>query len=112
MFHCSYRCTKPSTAINDFSARYPGFQPDNTETLDEEFNRLSIHNGWSKKSKKHSKRRAEFYAAEFAAYYGTDGTKLQGWQALCEEVGIVPAPLSITQCKKVISCLPRFFSEQ
>ncbi|KAI7280443.1 hypothetical protein KC345_g4758 [Hortaea werneckii] len=33
--------------------------------------------------------------------YGADETKLQGWQRLCQDVGIAPED-SITQCKKAL----------
>ncbi|KAF2658511.1 hypothetical protein K491DRAFT_756030 [Lophiostoma macrostomum CBS 122681] len=89
-------------AINAFTARYPGFQPDDTETLAQTFKRLSVYNNWPKKGKKQSQRRTHFYAAEFAAHYGTDGTKLEGWQKLCIDVGIEDPPQSITKCKKAL----------
>ncbi|KAI6841065.1 hypothetical protein KC332_g1136 [Hortaea werneckii] len=39
--------------------------------------------------------------AHFNMNYGVDETKLQGWQRLCEDVGIAPED-SIKQCKKAL----------
>jgi len=36
----------------------------------------------------------------FNMNYGTDETKLDGWQRLCSDCGVTVGP-SITQCKRV-----------
>ncbi|KAF2866282.1 hypothetical protein BDV95DRAFT_584450 [Massariosphaeria phaeospora] len=83
---------------------YPGFVPDPLASLAAEFTRLTIHQGWSSKNtKSQKKRRARFYADEWDAQFGHVKNKLQGWQELCEEVGIKPVPSSITQCRKALS---------
>ncbi|KAI7546662.1 hypothetical protein KC331_g5482 [Hortaea werneckii] len=40
----------------------------------------------------------------FNMNYGADETKLQGWQRLCEDVGIPPRD-SVTQCKKALKAV-------
>ena len=81
-----------------FFADFPSFDHDTTASLADEFNRLSIHQGW-KGTKRHQKK-AQCFAVAFEATYN-EGSKLDGWQKLCEDVGIVPPPLTVTQCKKV-----------
>lgn len=63
------------------------------------FNRLAIREGWSKKQR--NKHRTEAIVGELEVLYGTNNEKLEKWQELCRDVGIDPAPPSITQCKKV-----------
>jgi hypothetical protein len=89
--------------MSTYWARSVNFNPDPTASILDEFNRLSIHEGWSLKGKARNKRFAEACEADFDHHFqvvaGAD--KLQTWQLLCIEVGVSPAPPSITQCKKV-----------
>ncbi|KAI6854546.1 hypothetical protein KC338_g8677 [Hortaea werneckii] len=53
-------------------------------------------------AKKKSKAQRNAAAVQhFNMNYGVDETKLQGWQRLCEDVGIPPQD-SVTQCKKAL----------
>ncbi|CAI6335585.1 unnamed protein product [Periconia digitata] len=63
----------------------------------------------SKKKKKKKSKAKKTGGVKIAAInehfdreYGTDYTKLDMWQLLCVDVGIEPAPSSITQCKKAL----------
>lgn len=90
-------------------SRSAGFNLDPTAGILSEFNRLSIHEGWSLKSKVRNRRFAEACEAEFEHHFQTlaGADKLQTWQLLCVEVEINPAPPSITQCKKASHSLYR-----
>lgn len=90
---------------NSYFAEFPSFVTDATTTIEAEFARFTTHQGWRTETKKQkqdlARHRQECYAAELTLHYGNHPTQLEDWQSLCEEVGIQPAPLSITQCKKV-----------
>ncbi|KAF2637600.1 hypothetical protein P280DRAFT_509788 [Massarina eburnea CBS 473.64] len=77
-----------------------GFAPAPDAGFAEQFSRLAITQGWSKKHKK--QRRQEAIKEELKNLLGTDTSKLEKWQKLCEYVGIGDAPRSITQCKKAL----------
>lgn len=52
-------------------------------------------------TKKESKsQKAARLEEAFAAFYGQEKDRLQGWQDLCSDVGVATG-VSITQCKKV-----------
>ena len=95
--------------MSTYWSQSAGFNPDPTADLLSEFNRLSIHAGWSQKSKIRNRRFAEACEAEFDHHFqvSAGADKLQTWQLLCVEVEIDPAPPSITQCKKVSCSLYR-----
>jgi hypothetical protein len=84
-----------------YFAQY-GFKQNPDLTFIANFERFAITQGWSKMEKK--SRRPEAFEAEFDLYVGTDVTKLEGWQRMCKNCLIEPAPPSIKQCKKVCSC--------
>lgn len=90
--------------MSDFFARFAGFKPDPSAPAKEEFARLSKHRNWKKGGKKWTREWNNFIIEEFAKHYGGQETKLAGWQALCEEVGVkesIEELNSITKCKKV-----------
>lgn len=89
--------------VSKYWDKYPGYHQDPSAPLADAFNGLTLHMGWSPKSKKQRRRRGECYQEEFGTHFGTVADKLETWQALCGEVGIEPIPKSITQCKKVSS---------
>ncbi|KAF2122002.1 hypothetical protein BDV96DRAFT_562785 [Lophiotrema nucula] len=81
-------------------AQYRGFQDNRQDDLATMLSKLSIQQGWTKKET--ARRRGEIYEAEFDHHFVSGRTKLEVWQALCEEVGIEDIPSSITQCRKVL----------
>ncbi|KAF2636952.1 hypothetical protein P280DRAFT_459352 [Massarina eburnea CBS 473.64] len=83
-----------------FWQRFPGFEPKIDSTFLEQFNRLSIHEGWNKKEK--ARRRHEAIVEEFNYLQGTDTSKLARWQDLCCIIGIEDVPTSIAKCKQVL----------
>ncbi|KAF2796379.1 hypothetical protein K505DRAFT_300303 [Melanomma pulvis-pyrius CBS 109.77] len=93
----------PINTNSSYWARFAGFVPDPTANLISEFERLSIHQGWSRKTKASRRRFAEACEAEFDHHFVVGASKLQTWQALCVEVGVGPVPASITQCKKALN---------
>ena len=86
---------------NDFFSLYPNFDHDPAASVIEEFQRLSLQQGWKEKGKKYQKIRQKCLAEEFEYHYGQASTKLGGFQNLCADVRISPIPPSIKQCKKV-----------
>lgn len=77
-----------------------GFVPNPNASFKNEFSRLATLMGWSVDSLEYGRNRLLAIQEEFNANYGSSD-KLQGWQELCRDVGIVPIPTSIKQCKKV-----------
>jgi len=84
---------------NDYFARFDNFEEDKDASLLENFKRLAIQEGWSKKEQE--RRRPDAVDADINVHFGTDMKKLEIWQKLCEDCGITPSPPSITKCKKV-----------
>jgi len=90
----------PPTLDNSFFARFvpEGFTRNTNASFKEEFNQLGRHMGWSHAELRDN--RALAATQEIEVYYGSS-VKLQGWQQLCEDVGITPIPTSVKTCKKV-----------
>ncbi|KAI9870699.1 MAG: hypothetical protein M1830_003907 [Pleopsidium flavum] len=84
-------------------ASFANFEPDPTALLTEEFSRLAVARHWQPGSKKYRTNQRRCFIEEFQTHWGTDTSSLEIWQALSAEVGITPAPSSITQCKKALS---------
>ena len=80
--------------------RSTGFIPDPTASVLTEFKRLAKLRGWKEGSKQYRRHKSQCFAGEFETHYGNKTERLEGWQNLCYEVGIDPAPPSVTQCKK------------
>ena len=83
----------------DFS-RFPGFQPNPSALARDEFTRLAHHMQWKPGSKKYRREWAEFTGSEFRQHFGAQ-SKLENWQALCNELKLDGPIASITQCRKV-----------
>ena len=97
----------PTTYFDKF--RSAGFIPDPTASILTEFKRLAKLRGWKVGTKQYYHHKSQCFAGEFETHYGNKTERLEGWQSLCWEVGIEPAPGSVTQCKKAsnyIMCLP------
>lgn len=65
-----------------------------------EFTRLARQMGWGKRSAQYRDERALCFQLEILIAFG-DGSNIEKWQMLCEEVGIEEIPTSIKQCRKV-----------
>lgn len=88
---------------DSFFSQYAEFDHDPTAPLVLEFQRLSLQRGWKAGGKTYRRNRQECLTQEFDHHYGHASDKLAGWQALCADVHISPAPSSINQCKKALS---------
>jgi hypothetical protein len=92
------------------STFWTAFSPDFTRNpqlnYSEEFKRLAVHRRWKVGGARYRKAWVRCCEEEFGVQYGRDERRLDGWRALCADVGIEDIPNSITQCKKV--CLNRF----
>ena len=85
----------------------PDYTNDPTISITENFRRLAIQEGWTKKSKSYKEGRRAFIAQEveigFISHFGKNDSNLQGWQRLCRTIGIenVESLTSISSCQKV-----------
>lgn len=82
-----------------FWYKYPGFVPDPRAPFKHELSRLFKHLGTKTKDEKKIQTKA--LMAEISCHYGASMSRLDRWQELCDEVGIVKVPTSINQCKRV-----------
>jgi len=80
----------------------PNFTRNPQINFSEEFKRLAFQRGWKKGGPKYRKQWARCCEEEFRDQYGHN-ERLEGWRALCADVGIKNIPNSITQCKKVLN---------
>ena len=88
--------------------RFPRFVPDEGATLMDNFDGLSVSNGWAQNSRTHWKERKMYMIALVDAHIrsierGGAAEKLAGLQRLCGVLEVSPIPTSISQCKKVCS---------
>jgi hypothetical protein len=77
-----------------------GFSRTTNSSFDVEFNQLAQHMGWSKKSKEFRKHKIMATNQEITSIYG-GSSRLEGWQQLCNDVGVEPMPSSIKKCREV-----------
>jgi hypothetical protein len=89
-----------STHAKSFFDNFPGFAPDPSARLRENFARLAAHRQWQTGSKTYKRNWNKYVRMEFDNEYGANYSRLESWQNLCTEVGI-NSPASITKCKKV-----------
>lgn len=80
--------------------RYSFERPED-EDIVSSFNRLAISRQWAQGSRTYRTEYAECVGAAFKERFGSDGTKLAGWQALCKDAGMSDVPPSIRQCRLV-----------
>jgi hypothetical protein len=93
-------CATITAASNHchFWSQFPGFIPDPTAPLQEDFARLASHMRWGAAARR--KHLADAIRAEISFHYsGTD--RLAYWQSVCKEVGVGKNLKSIADCKKV-----------
>ena len=85
----------------------PDYNDDPTISITENFRRLAIQEGWTKKSKSYKEGRKAFIAEAveigFISQFGVNTSSLQPWQNLCRTIGIenVDSLTSIKSCQKV-----------
>lgn len=65
-----------------------------------ELTRLARQMDWDRESARYRTERTLCFQLELLVAFG-DGSDLEKWQRLCEEVGIEEIPTSITGCRKV-----------
>ncbi|KIM39019.1 hypothetical protein M413DRAFT_12350 [Hebeloma cylindrosporum] len=87
----------------------PDYSNDPTSSITENFRRLAIQEGWTKKSQTYKKERKAFIAEAvetgFTSHFGVNASSLQAWQSLCGTIGIenMEGLTSIKRCKKAMS---------
>ena len=86
----------------DFFMSFPGFSAEESRAVGDEFVRLAQFMKWMPRTHEYNVYRGQAFRSAFTVHYGADASKLDAWQTLCMEVGIQPAPSSITKCKKVL----------
>lgn len=89
----------PPTSEHSYFDQFAGFTPNPKAKFDTQFKSLAKFKQWSKAEA--AKERTAAILFEFDSLWGTDTSKLDKWQALCEEVGLGNVPGSIKQCKQV-----------
>jgi hypothetical protein len=100
-------------------ARFPDFQSDPTASLVDDFRRLALQEGWSKKSKTYKEERraylAEAVEIRFLSQFGVNASSLQAWQSLCRTIGVAESVeggevdlTSIRKCQAVRALLITF----
>ncbi|KAF2088629.1 hypothetical protein K490DRAFT_64674 [Saccharata proteae CBS 121410] len=98
-------CGEPKSAVdgpyNAYFDKFEDFNPSRWKTLNQELNDLAKHQGWKKGDEDWKRERAELFGAEFATFFGTEGT-LKEWQKFCASVGVGADLPSITACKKAL----------
>lgn len=86
----------------DFFMSFPGFKAEESRAVGDEFARLAQFMKWMPRTHEYNVYRGQAFRSAFTVHYGADASKLDVWQTLCMEVGIQPAPSSITKCKKAL----------
>jgi hypothetical protein len=85
---------------------YPNFLHNATASLQQEFKLLAAQSGWQPGGKKYKEEWEQCSLEEFSHHFGSDESRLAGWQAMCALVRVKEVPDSIKQCKKVRRCNP------
>ena len=90
--------------------RYPNFTPTPQSTALANFARLASSQHWRPNGKKYKAERDAYLTALADAHIssidvGSVEEKLAALKGLCQQVGIVPVPGTIKQCKKVWAIL-------
>lgn len=89
--------------MSSFFDRFFSFVPAQSKSLEHDFERLRIDEGWDKIEAKDQRKLC--ILAEYQHHFHPDGFQLNGkleiWQRLCDIVG-AERGASITQCKKIL----------
>ncbi|KAF8244306.1 hypothetical protein K440DRAFT_663562 [Wilcoxina mikolae CBS 423.85] len=93
---------KITTPIDSFFASYPSFPYDPLRPAAAEFQRLRKHQKWAGNSKEANDARQRFHVAFEAEFNSTFG-EVTDWRRLCDVLGVVPVPDSLTKAKKALA---------
>ncbi|KAL5407008.1 hypothetical protein PMIN06_001266 [Paraphaeosphaeria minitans] len=91
-----------ASTTGGYFVQFKDFTPQADAGFLNQFNKLAIHENWSKREK--TRRRDDAIEAEFTHYFGTEYHDVAKWQELCGLVGLQAEGLSsITKCKKALA---------
>lgn len=85
----------------------PNFTSDPSLSIVDNFRRLALQEGWSKKSKSYKEGRRAFFTeaveSGFIEQFGVNAGSLEAWQGLCRTIGVenVDNLTSIKGCQRV-----------
>jgi hypothetical protein len=86
-------------------SQFPDFDHDGAAPIKEEFRRLAQLNDWvgndPQKRKTYRREWNKCFLSEFTKHYGNDDSSVEGWQALCEAIGLDDVPQSVKECRRV-----------
>jgi hypothetical protein len=90
-----------SSPVEAFFERY-GADFDRNKPAASQFQRLGKMRRWDNRAWACARHHFnDAMAREFNILYGEDVDVLETWQSLCEEVHVIPAPDTISECKAV-----------
>ncbi|KAJ8595549.1 hypothetical protein M405DRAFT_929464 [Rhizopogon salebrosus TDB-379] len=106
----SNRSTKRSktytqTPLDEFFARYPGFEYNSSASASLEFYRLCNKFNWDKEDEARQCAHNNFKNAlvqQFNHIYGTNQDDLTSWRTLCQIVQISPIPDALQSCREAV----------
>jgi hypothetical protein len=88
--------------LQEFFARYPGFEYNSTNPATGEFRRLCKMFRWDIDSRNQAREAFQIaLVKEFNGIYGINEHDLGSLQGLCRVLGIAPVPGSTDDCRKV-----------
>ena len=95
--------------LSNYFTKFHDFNPDPSAPILQEFKRLAEIRNWN--GKKYKKEKSKCLLDEYGLYHatltlGTRSEQLEKARALCSDLGIEPAPASITACKEVWPLTP------
>lgn len=96
-----------SLSSRSFFEQFPEFDYKPESSLKKNFARLARSQHWEWNGEEYREQLSRMMEGEFARFYGTT-TSRKGWQTLCEDLGIDPAPYSIDDCKEVSQLLESY----
>ncbi|KAK4153476.1 hypothetical protein C8A00DRAFT_15308 [Chaetomidium leptoderma] len=99
----------PPASSQSHFANFQNFTPNDDASFDNEFARLASSQNWVPGSQEYTQERTIAMREELKLHYfapsddqkePTEDDQLQGYQSLCQEVGISPPSHSIAECKR------------
>ncbi|CAL1699418.1 unnamed protein product [Somion occarium] len=91
--------------LDKFFSQFPTFRYRPDAPVNDEFNRLRIHEGWKPRSRMSTAMYTKFREAlvdEFNDRYGKDENRIESWQLLCTMLRIDPIPTTLWKCREVV----------
>ncbi|TFK21860.1 hypothetical protein FA15DRAFT_706874 [Coprinopsis marcescibilis] len=92
------------TPLEDFFSEYDDFDYQPRRSATSEFHRLCRHKQWGRYDADRDEAHENFKSAlvrEFNLNYGTEAS-LEGWQALCERLGVDPIPTTLKAAREAV----------